>query len=556
MGRLSARRFAATSFLTVSALMALVACGSSSPAPRRSAPQQNWGYAPQRYPNGQYAPPRAPPPPAAPPYAYAPPSNYFLPPAPPPPPKPAPAIPLPPGWTTIGGVPVPTLQALTLPSNIPLPTGWQVPTLESLTGKHCGVAKLRGKNTPLDCMTPAYGQIPWAQFAVVKHGFIDGATTLPTIVDHRIGNLEGPVRDQGPTSTCTAMSFAAAVDHAVGRVNGQQAVVSALNVWANYHTPIMSRAASGNRSHKLTAERSWQYDGRTACSWMTPCDPGDCNAGIQCGTQPPAARIAKAEEEAVALVTNVTALDVNDVDSFRAVLAKGQDIWFAMFVDDAFTELQGRDVVVPDGDFTNAASGHAMLIAGYKTQQNGTYYLLHNSWGTDWGDGGYAWIHANTLRRNIRSAYVVEAKSTAAAPTPARPNPAPTPAPPVQAIPEPPPPPPGGRAACQQGLPDSVTGECVPQCADGSPRANGVCASPTGCAPGQINLFGLCVLGATPKPPTVDPQSGVKVMCAPGGCTYFISYGQLGCQQFLCTQSCPSPKTVLANGPNGLSCTE
>ncbi len=48
-----------------------------------------------------------------------------------------------------------------------------------------------------------------------------------------------------------------------------------------------------------------------------------------------------------------------------------------------------------------------MLIAGYTIQPNGTYYLIHNSWGETWADRGYAWIHEKTLKSNIISAYLV-----------------------------------------------------------------------------------------------------------------------------------------------------
>jgi hypothetical protein len=408
-------------------------------------------------------------------------------------------------------------------------------------------------------MTPTYGLIPWAQSLAVKRGFIEGAsgfvgaTPLPAMVDNRAAGLESPIRDQGTAGTCTALSLAAAVDHAVGRATGKATMVSAMHVWSHYHSAEMESAADGNRGRGLASEATWPYEENQACSWMSPCEIGDCNRSIACGLSPPAQRVTQADRQPFAQVSNITALDTSDIASLKSVLAKGQDIWFAMFVDDAFTQLEGAPAIVPDGDFTIAASGHALVICGYKTQSNGTYFLLHNSWGTDWGEAGYAWIHENTLRRNIRSAYIVEAHAIGAAPLPqAGPASAPAPVPP----PPPDPPPPGGRAACASGLPDSVTGECVPPCPDGSPRANGICAVAGQCAPGQINLFGVCILGAPPKPQATDPATGVRAACGPGGCTYFLAFGQLGCQELMCTHSCPAPKFMLTSGPNGLACTE
>ena len=270
---------------------------------------------------------------------------------------------LPPGWTTVGGIALPTLGALAAAPSVsaaPLswPFSWLSPTLPSaatavpglaaFSGRHCGAANLDGRRIPLDCMTSDYATIPWAQLPVVRHGFFDrdgyvGDTPLPALVDHRTSGAHGLVRDQGPAGTCTAVSFATAVDHAVGRALGGTVSVSAMHTWSRYATPRMS------------------------------------------------------------------------------------------------------------ADYRNAPSGHAMVLAGYKRQTNGTYFLIQNSWGRRWGDGGFAWIHEATLQRNLHSAFVVDAKPRRAQNgLPAEPPIAPQPA-----------------CAAGQG-PDSVTEVCAPFCPDGS----------------------------------------------------------------------------------------
>lgn len=40
---------------------------------------------------------------------------------------------------------------------------------------------------------------------------------------------------------------------------------------------------------------------------------------------------------------------------------------------------------------------HAVLLVGYEIETDGLHLLVKNSWGPDFGDGGYVWIHADQL---------------------------------------------------------------------------------------------------------------------------------------------------------------
>ncbi len=81
------------------------------------------------------------------------------------------------------------------------------------------------------------------------------------------------------------------------------------------------------------------------------------------------------------------------IDDLKKVLTAGYPVVLGMNTGPAFGEL-GRDGVVHAAEEPSGRHGrHAMLMVGYV----GNYYIVKNSWGADWGDGGYCYIPKKVL---------------------------------------------------------------------------------------------------------------------------------------------------------------
>lgn len=327
-----------------------------------------------------------------------------------------------------------------------------------------------------------------------------------------------------------------------------------MHVWSRYHTPSMESAIVANRGRGLTSETEWPYSPAWqpyACAWAS-CDNVARCRNNPCGKPVDAASLSAADARpwytlVAATTIHTYGMGPPDPQTLVDALAKGQDLWIAMGVSpSAFDasaisrEQDGLKSVIGDFDANDVRPGeqpsaHAMTVVGYSARTGGTYFLLRNSWGSEWGDGGYAWVHQTTLLRNLQAAYVIQAE---VANTHSGVWKSPTP---------------GG---CTSGLlPDSVTAQCVPACADGSARDNGVCADPADCPHGYINLSGACVVAA-PTTAGTDTASGIAYQCAPGGCVFRVPAGPYCGASSGCSAACATPKYRLAYASPGFICTE
>ena len=421
-------------------LLGAAACTvESAPPPRRA-------YYPPPPPPGYYAQP----PPAG--YAAPPPPGYAQRPAPPlpngglyspPPPQlapaPAPAIAAFAGQTIAVHTAAPPLN-LQHPAPLPFLDVINIQAVAmtaARSGRACGPRQVApGVWVQIDCLAynPILAAIPHlsalkltsvnakspAFRALAFSGLTPqlassfAADSYPATVDHRTDGGEGPVKDQGMVGDCTAFSLSSVMENQLRR-GKQTSTVSPTHLWSHYGNPDMAQAGDSNLKKSITTFELWPYSGKEACELETDSDPDCVTAyGVQTNSwqSDPQARAHAIAADASGR-TQVSEIDklstpVN-IQEWQSVLSSGSDIWAGLRIDSNSwnNSAQKGNHSIPDWLATDG--GHAVAIAGYRTGAGGGLELLvHNSWGTSWGDHGYAWVSQNMVSLFTQYAYKVK----------------------------------------------------------------------------------------------------------------------------------------------------
>jgi hypothetical protein len=314
-----------------------------------------------------------------------------------------------------------------------------------------------------------------------------------------------------------------------------------MQIWGRYHKKQEVAAAAYNIGDVVSNEALWPYDAKIANGWKY-CH-GDEKPGTLCNQPVDDAKLKEVDKSAIAVITKVEVVPLSELSVLREKLAAGADVTVTLQLPSFATAgAPGAKYLVamsPKDPTKQKGPQHTTLLAGYAMTPNGTYYLVHNSYGSKWGDEGYAWLHEQFLRAYWAEGFGVIPYVE-----------------PLQIA--------SRRADSQSGLsracggdqvPDSISGICAPKCPDGSPRHNDVCAKPGECGAGMINLTGECQLAA-PTGSGSDAASGVRWACAPGGCVYTMAKGSENCTERECQVSCPAPDFRLATTARGFVCVE
>jgi C1A family cysteine protease len=398
----------------------------------------------------------------------------------------------------------------------------------------CGASHSGAQDMPLMCLEDKdHHHSEKTASVLVPYGHLKGKLTpLPRVVDHREEQTEGDVRNQGSAGTCTSFGTASAIDHSVTRWSGTSSHVSTMELWGRYHQTDLGDALIATVGQTFADEDAWPYDAKVAWPWRS-CGKGSVGkAEGPCGRPVDKAKLAELAKKPQVIVEQVEWLP-KDFELIRRKIAGGEDPIFAIKLPRHFKPVgKSGSMYIPD--YKDEAGGHALALAGYAVGPKGdNYYLIHNSWGTGWGDSGYAWIHEATLAKHMMNGFgIVDAR-------------------PIK----------GERAhregkVCQKGhAPDSLTGACEAECKDGGPTHNGVCPDEADCPKGFVNLWGACI-GAAPTDSGKDVKTDISWKCGPGGCAYTLPKKIGKCEKEPCMLSCPAPSFRAAKDDHGLTCVE
>ncbi|MFO0612774.1 MAG: C1 family peptidase [Polyangiaceae bacterium] len=338
-------------------------------------------------------------------------------------------------------------------------------------------------------------------FATRKMALRSGGN-VPAMVDLRAQGLDGPVKSQEMVGVCWAMALSSIMDNALLR-QGSNEVVAPLHLVA---TDAWDSLHSSGTTSAMTTENTWPYDPAKACKLKEKPRDQWCEDAyhVTQGSWRADSSLSAEVEAANARGTHrVTTFEVIEPPSFDAIvddLATGQEVYGAFRIDDAaWSRPQGGMIT----DYASEERGpHAVTIVGYRTNgPRGRELLIKNSWGVDWGDGGYAWLTERTLQDHGDDffAVVVDSKpggnfnpGTTVIPGLGIPVPFPIPG-----LPQPGGNNNGGASGCPQGqVRDGVLQTCVNPCPNGSAPMAMICANgggggqqpaPQGCPQGQLN---------------------------------------------------------------------
>lgn len=220
-----------------------------------------------------------------------------------------------------------------------------------------------------------------------------GALALPSVglpAAYSMRNLVTEVLDQGSTNSCVSHSVCQAFRIA-RRANGELAPLSSCK-----HNYFHARAYHGDeREDGGTYPRSgikalarFGAPAESEWPWSSPINRRPSWAADRAGYD------ARSLDSYYRIFDTGGAL----VDALRAAIAAGYPVVFGTAVSRSFTELITAAIVGVPPPSDPIVGRHAMVLVGYYQGPEGVRFETCNSWGTGWGNGGFAHLSESYVK--------------------------------------------------------------------------------------------------------------------------------------------------------------
>ncbi len=136
-----------------------------------------------------------------------------------------------------------------------------------------------------------------------------------------------------------------------------------------------------------------------------------------CSRQPTAAQKQKAGAYTMPGYVRLTKGDAGgvgqeqiDMVAIKQNIAQGAPVVIGMMVGGSFMQnMMGKEIWQPTQQDLNMQGfgGHCMCVIGYDDYKEGGAFQIMNSWGSEWGNNGVAWVPYNAFERFVVEAYGV-----------------------------------------------------------------------------------------------------------------------------------------------------
>lgn len=206
-----------------------------------------------------------------------------------------------------------------------------------------------------------------------------------------------PSMDQGDTSACTGFALAAVVDHLLRRSG--RAKDSGVSPWMLY-----SMARRYDEFPGVAEDAGSSLRGALK-GWFKH---GACSAALWKGLDMPRTRDAAGEDWWLDAVNRPLGayyrVDTRSVTDMHVALNEVGTLYASALTHAGWFEVDAKSATIPLKARKASDGGHAFAIVGYDRAG----FLVRNSWGREWGDGGYATLTYEDWLENAMDCWVAQ----------------------------------------------------------------------------------------------------------------------------------------------------